>query len=126
MHLSDLAIEILEKKTHKLGDYVFTSAGTRPFENFTRGTKEIKRLIKEQKGLKPRHWRTHDLRRTFASGLARLGIAPHVTEKILNHRSGIISGVAAVYNRYDYAKESGQAMADWSNHVRVILDNLNS
>jgi integrase len=44
-------------------------------------------------------WRAgqeHDLRRTAASGMARLGVAPHVVEKVLNHKTGIISGVAAV------------------------------
>ena len=47
-------------------------------------------------------WRLHDLRRTIVSGLARLGIPPHVADKILNHQAGTISGVAAVYQRHDF------------------------
>jgi hypothetical protein len=48
----------------------------------------------------PTGWRIHDLRRTCVSGMARLGIAPHVADKILNHQTGTISGVAAVYSRW--------------------------
>lgn len=50
-------------------------------------------------------WTYHDLRRTFASNHARLGTPIHVIEKMLNHVSGTISGVAAVYNRYSYMDE---------------------
>ena len=42
-------------------------------------------------------WVLHDLRRTCVSGMARLRIAPHIADKILNHQSGTISGVVAVY-----------------------------
>src|SRR5215207_2854650 len=52
-------------------------------------------------------WRFHDLRRTAASGTARIGVAPHVIEKVLNHQSGVISGVAAVYNRHGSASCHG-------------------
>lgn len=52
----------------------------------------------------------HDLRRTFASNLARLGTPIHVTERILNHVSGTVSGVAAVYNRYSYEEEMREAV----------------
>lgn len=52
----------------------------------------------------------HDLRRTFSSTQARLGTERHVTEKVLNHLSGEISGVAATYNRYDYLTERRDAM----------------
>jgi integrase len=67
------------------------------------------------------HWTLHDLRRTFASGLARLGIAIHVVEALLNHRSGVISGIAAVYNRHDYLPEKVAAMATWSNYVSALV-----
>lgn len=51
----------------------------------------------------------HDLRRTYSSNLASLGVPIHVTEKLLNHASGTISGVAAVYNRHSYWEEMGDA-----------------
>jgi integrase len=53
----------------------------------------------------------HDLRRTYSSNLARLGVPIHVTERLLNHVSGTVSGVAAVYNRHSYAEEMKEAVA---------------
>lgn len=67
------------------------------------------------------HWVLHDLRRTFATGLARLGVAPHVVEKLLNHITGTISGVAAIYNRFQYQKECREAVTLWDDHIRRLL-----
>jgi hypothetical protein len=61
-----------------------------------------------------------DLRRTCASGMARLGVAPHVVEAVLNHRNGIIRGVAAVYNRYDFAGEKRHALELWGAHIERL------
>ena len=66
-------------------------------------------------------WRLHDLRRTMASNMARLGIAPQVIEKVLNHSSGAISGVAAVYNRYAYNKEKRAALETWARALEAIV-----
>jgi len=63
----------------------------------------------------------HDLRRTAASGMARLGIAPHVVDRILNHSSGVIRGVAAVYNRFEYQEERRAALAAWAFYVTSLL-----
>lgn len=62
----------------------------------------------------------HDLRRTFSSQLAALGTPIHVTEKLLNHVSGTLSGVAAVYNRYSYADEMRAAVMRFEEHLRKI------
>jgi integrase len=70
----------------------------------------------------------HDLRRTFASQLAELGIAPHIIERLLNHAKGQISGVAAIYNRYSYLPEMRTAIALWEDHLTELLaadDRLN-
>ena len=66
-------------------------------------------------------WRLHDLRRTAASGLAALGTQPHIIEAVLNHKSGVISGVAAVYNRYAYIKEMREALDAWDEKLDRIL-----
>src|SRR5436305_14605938 len=50
-------------------------------------------------------WTMHDLRRTAATGMARLNFPPHVVDKVLNHVSGTIHGVAAIYNRFEYLDE---------------------
>ncbi len=47
-----------------------------------------------------RPWTLHHLRRSFASGLQRLGVAPHIVELALNHRSGTFSGVAGIYQHH--------------------------
>ena len=60
------------------------------------------------------HWRLHDLRRTVASGMAEIRIAPHIIEKVLNHSTGQISGVAAVYNRHTYLREKTDALNAWA------------
>ncbi|MCH4546814.1 tyrosine-type recombinase/integrase [Rhizobium changzhiense] len=65
-------------------------------------------------------WTFHDLRRTAASGMARLGVPVHVVEAVINHRSGSIKGVAAVYNRYDYAEEKRAALIAWADHVKRL------
>ncbi|MET2828945.1 tyrosine-type recombinase/integrase [Mesorhizobium shangrilense] len=67
-----------------------------------------------------RPWTLHDLRRTAASGMAGLGVAVHVVEAVLNHKSGKISGVAAIYNRHDYAREKRDALTAWANLVDTI------
>ena len=64
----------------------------------------------------------HDLRRTYSSNLARLGIPIHVTEKLLNHVSGTISGIAAVYNRHSYLNEMRAAVCVYEEHLARIVE----
>jgi len=67
------------------------------------------------------HWTFHDLRRTAASGMAGLGIAPHVVEAVLNHKSGSIRGVAAIYNRYNYGAEKRAALEAWGRSLDALI-----
>jgi integrase len=67
-----------------------------------------------------RPWTLHDLRRSFASGLQRLGVAPHIVELALNHRTGTFSGVAGIYQRHRYAKEVRDAFELWSQHIETL------
>lgn len=124
VHVSEVAAKILEDAPD-MGSYVFTSAGERPFENFSRDKKsldtKIRKSRKESNQPSLADWTLHDIRRTVASGMARLNVAPHIIEKILNHSAGIISGVAAVYNRYEYADETKKALDMWSAHIQHIL-----
>jgi integrase len=69
-------------------------------------------------------WTLHDLRRTAASGMAGLGIAPHVVEAVLNHKSGTIKGVAAVYNRYSYSSEKRAALDTWARRLDAIVNGV--
>jgi integrase len=65
-------------------------------------------------------WTIHDLRRTVATGLAQLGVAPHVIERVLNHISGTFGGVAGVYNRFHYQDEMRAALELWAKHVHRL------
>lgn len=67
------------------------------------------------------HFMIHDIRRSAASGMAALKTPPHVIEAVLNHKSGVIRGVAAVYNRYDHADEKRSALEAWARHVDAIV-----
>ena len=67
-------------------------------------------------------WRVHDLRRSAATGMARLGVAPHVIERLLNHTRGTFGGVAGVYNRFGYLPEMRTALALWAEHVQALVD----
>ena len=67
-------------------------------------------------------WRLHDIRRTVTTGMATLGIAPHVADKIMNHQSGTISGVAAVYQRHEFLDERKTALEAWANYVQALMD----
>jgi integrase len=66
-------------------------------------------------------WTIHDLRRTAATGMADIGIPPHIIEQILNHQSGHKGGVAGIYNRSSYAAEKASALAKWDEHVVSVV-----
>jgi integrase len=64
--------------------------------------------------------RLHDLRRSAATHMARIGIPPHVIELVLNHRGKDLSGVAAIYNRWTYGAEKADALQRWENELMRI------
>jgi integrase len=68
-----------------------------------------------------KHWTVHDLRRTVATGMADIGIQPHIIEAVLNHVSGHKGGVAGIYNRSSYAAKKAAALARWDEHVSQIV-----
>ena len=78
-----------------------------------------KYLFDEKCPIEP--WTIHDLRRTFATLHAAIGTPPHVTERLLNHASGTISGVAAIYNRHAYMDEMREATQKWEKHFKRIV-----
>lgn len=80
---------------------------------------EVAKVRKDAEPIKP--WRVHDLRRTLATGLQRLGVRFEVTEAVLNHVSGARAGVAGIYQRYDWREEKQSALEAWARHVAGIL-----
>jgi integrase len=117
VQLSEQAIAVL-KRADKKGPLVFSVLGTKPFQKFSKA----KRRLDQLSGVTG--WRLHDLRRTCVSGMARLGISPHVADKILNHQAGTISGVAAVYQRHDFLAERRAALDLWGAHVGRVLTEM--
>ena len=118
VHLSDQALAVL-KRAAQQGPLVFSKLGAKSFQDFS----GAKRLLDELSGVTG--WRLHDLRRTCVSGMARLGIAPHVADKVLNHQAGTISGVAAVYQRHEFLTEREKALDIWGAHLGELLKYAN-
>jgi integrase len=114
--LNDVVLSIL-KTVPRHGAYVLsTNGGAVPSSNYSQNKRRLNSLLP---GLPD--WRLHDLRRTCATGLAKLGVPVHVTEALLNHKSGKISGIAAVYNRHDYKNEKVQALDAWGRHLNMLV-----
>ncbi|MEQ8651495.1 MAG: site-specific integrase [Kiloniellales bacterium] len=83
------------------------------------GWSKSKKRLDTNFALEP--WTLHDLRRTFSTIHAELGTPLHVTERLLNHSSGTISGVAAVYNRHTYLGEMRKAIGRYDQYFRNLL-----
>jgi integrase len=131
--LSDAAVTILAELP-RVGErkdaLVFSTTGKTAVSGFSKAKEQIDAAmfdaLKATSGggrevEAPTRWTFHDLRRTAASGMAGLGIPPHVVEAVLNHKSGTIKGVAAVYNRYSYAAEKRQALDAWARRLDAIV-----
>src|SRR5262249_56944770 len=80
------------------------------------------RAVKTYHSANSAAWRIHDLRRTAATGMAELGVLPHIVEAVLNHVSGHKGRVAGIYNRARYAGEMREALQRWADHVERICD----
>lgn len=98
-------------------DFVITTTGSVAIN----GHSKIKRLIDEKTGAaKP--WTYHDLRRSAVTGMAKIGVLPHVIEAVINHVSGSAkSGVAGIYNVWSYYPEKSAALARWADYVEQII-----
>jgi integrase len=116
--LSELAVEILAGMP-RLGDRLVFPANRHGSRNPVSGFSGMKRRLDTL--CRVTGWRLHDLRRTAASGMARLGHPPHVVTAILNHSPGSTMGITAVYNRHRYADEKRAALDAWSREIERII-----
>ena len=66
-------------------------------------------------------WRIHDLRRTVATGLQKLGVNLQTIEAVLGHTSGSRSGVVGVYQRHSFDAEKRVALDAWGAHLTGLL-----
>ena len=86
-------------------------------ERRSRGAKKTSKPAKERTRT---DWRFHDFRRTGVSKLAELGIPPHVADRVLNHVTGSIQGVAAVYQRFEFLPERKRGLDVWAAYVLAV------
>jgi integrase len=114
-------VEILERRPRGQGS-VFPSPRPRTAnagKTAMSGCSRVKTRLAEAMGnFEP--FLLHDLRRTAATQMAEIGIAPQV-EKVLNHKSSTIRGVAAIYNRHEYRAEQREALPAWEQRLREIV-----
>lgn len=126
--LSALARRLIPEPRAERQRYVFTTNGRTPVSGFSKlkwrldalMLAELRKITGDpETELAP--WRFHDLRRTLSTGMAELGVRQEVTESVLNHRTGKVSGVAAVYNRYEYDAEKRQALDAWAARLLALI-----
>ena len=111
--LSPLAVEVI-RSMPDLGDYVFTTTGDKPINAFAKAKTTLDKFIAGKADPLPA-WRFHDLRRTAATHMVRLGIAETVVSRVLNHA---VQGVTAqVYALHTYAPEKRHALDLWASEV---------
>ena len=113
--LSDQMGLVLQSIPRLSEKHVFPARGS---ENAISGFSRWKKAFDRRSGTSG--WTLHDLRRTAATGMALLGVAPHVIELVLNHRSGQLSGIARIYNRHEYLDEQREALQRWADRVTAI------
>lgn len=107
--------------------FILTTTGITPVSGVTKGRNHLheamEQIATKERGepVKIPHWTLHDLRRTAATGMARLGIPVRVTEAVLNHAGGTGGGIVAVYQRHDYADEKRQALEAWAGFVAQLV-----
>ena len=95
---------------------MLTSTGDAPSSGYSKGKRRLDALLPPDMP----DWRLHDLRRTVASGLARLGTNLPVIEKVLNHASGSFAGIVGVYQKHEFSQEKRQALDAWGAFVAAV------
>ena len=101
--------------------FLFTTTGATSISGFSKAKAALDAAIRELNGGAPlTPWRVHDLRRSMASGMAKLGVQMPVVEKLLNHVSGSFAGVAGIYQRHEFRTEKRQALEAWAQHLLAL------
>ena len=124
--LSDATLRILSALPRVAGksSFVFTTNGRMPVSGFSRAKDRIDSAIRREQGdgaAPLSRWTFHDLRRTVASGMARLGVNLPVIEKVLNHSSGSFAGIVGVYQRHSFSDEKRIALQTWGRSVDSLV-----
>jgi integrase len=146
VHLSEAAVGVLQSLPRVGDELIFTTTGASAVSGFSRAKRRLDvEMVKARRrslrlpeddaryrkalGLPAGKslpveipdWTLHDLRRTAVTGMARLNFPPHVVDKLLNHVSGTIRGVAAIYNRFEYLDERRAALEAWGRYISGLM-----
>jgi integrase len=123
--LPETALQLLDERAGGQGwpsvGHVLTTTGRTPVSGISKAKAALDDLVVTGSALPMAPWRLHDIRRTVATGLQRLGVRFEVTEAVLNHVSGSKGGVAGIYQRHDWAEEKRAALEAWATHVERLL-----
>jgi integrase len=116
--LLGLAQSIIASIPQRTGrDHVFGTRSSGGHTGWDRCKKDLNARLADKVGA----FRVHDLRRSVATGMANLGVEPHIIEAVLNHYSGHRRGVAGDYNRAKYARQIRSALALWDDQLQSII-----
>lgn len=127
--LSRDALTIIEQLGEKgEGEKLFPARGNAANgpSGFSKMMNRVRKAMEEHAERSIPHWTLHDLRRTLATGLQRLGVRLEVTEAVLNHVSGSRGGIVGVYQRHNYFDEKRAALETWSREVKRLARNHKS
>jgi integrase len=103
-------------------DFCFSTTGVTSISGYSRAKRSIDAGIAElNDGTPIPPWILHDIRRSVASGMARLGVSLPTIEKVLNHTSGSFAGIVGVYQRHNFADEKRNALERWGMHVADLV-----
>jgi integrase len=111
--ISAIAMQILEKCEWISDTYVFTTRRDRPIQAFSKAKAELDAALEQIGGSLPQ-WTLHDLRRSCATGLGKLGVSRFIIERVLNHAD---RGVTGIYDRYEYLDEKRAALEAWGGYL---------
>lgn len=124
--LSDAAVTVFES-IPRIGDsdmlFPASRGGTGHASGYSKLAARLRTAVEKEVGKPVPLWRLHDIRRTAATGMQRLGVRLEVTEAVLNHISGSRAGIVGVYQHYDFAEEKHAALDAWAAEVeRIVRD----
>ena len=127
--LSQAALAIIAAQpTIDGSDYVFSSRAKTPFSGFSKSKAALDKAVlvamqkRAKKGAKVEpiaNWTLHDLRRTAKTLMARAGVRPDISERVLGH---VIAGVEGTYDRHSYADEKREALEQLATMIERILN----
>ena len=120
--LPPAAVAILETVPRIVDSaFVFTLKGSKPASIGWRAKERLDRAADEIMGEPLPDWRVHDIRRSVATGLQRLGTRLEVIEAVLGHTSGSRAGIVGVYQRHSFTDEKRAALEAWARHVEGLV-----